>query len=459
MAFAVSHTNPEEVYVGEVEIYKSANGGQTFTKMTNWMWPNTVGYTHCDIHELVFYGSVLYVGSDGMICKTIDNGDNWINMTEGIGNRQFRKLAVSRTSGNVIVLGSQDNGTTVYTNGDWHEWLGADGSDPAVDVTNEKTIYGCTQSAQAVYKSTNGGYAGGNVNVSNPDPNGGAFVTPMTIAGDNTIILGTGEVYRSTNGMSSWSKISSFGWGWNNGSGTNYRITGLGVGYSNANYIYASETWTNHIRATSDGGSTWKDVSAGLPDQSITYINVHPSKPLKVAVAMSGYIAGKKIYVSENGGSTWTNISGTLPNLPATCVLWDEKNDGLYVGMDVGVYYKAASMSDFVPYFSGLPNVIVNELDIHQGLGKIRAATYGRGLWEAPLYGTSGITPDINVPFLARPANITVYSMQGKKICSLYADGKSAVLKMNSMPLASGVYFMHYPVSASAFGTRVFVKK
>ena len=459
LSFAASHTNPEEIYAGEIEIYRSANGGQNFTQMTEWRWPNNVGYTHCDIHELVFYGSTLYVGSDGLICKTTDNGENWINMTEGIGNRQFRKLAVSRTNGNVIVLGSQDNGTTVYTDGEWHEWLGADGSDPVIDVTDEKIIYGCTQSAQSLYKSTNGGYEGGNVNVSSPDPNGGAFVTPMTITGDNAIILGAGEVFKSTDGMQSWTKISNFGWGWNNGSGTNRRITGLGACYSNPDYLYASETWTNNIRGTSNGGSSWQDISSGLPDESITFIAVHPTKPKKVVVTMSGYSAGEKVFVSENGGSSWTNISGSLPNLPALCAIWDEKNDGLYLGMDVGIYYKGNSMSDFVPYFNGLPNVIVNELDIHQELGKIRAATYGRGLWEAQLYGTTNITTNVTIPIISSPTKITIYSLQGRKIYSVKTNNTNIMSLINHLPITSGVYYVQYPISNKPNFSKLLIKK
>ena len=60
-------------------------------------------------------------------------------------------------------------------------------------------------------------------------------------------------------------------------------------------------------------------------------------------------------------------------------------NDALYVGTDLGVYYKDASMSDWTAFGTGLPNVIVLELDINEADNSIRAATFGRGVWEAPL--------------------------------------------------------------------------
>jgi len=57
-----------------------------------------------------------------------------------------------------------------------------------------------------------------------------------------------------------------------------------------------------------------------------------------------------------------------------------------YVGTDIGVYFRDETISPFwTAYSSGLPNVIVNELEIHYTTQKLRAATYGRGIWESPL--------------------------------------------------------------------------
>ena len=42
-------------------------------------------------------------------------------------------------------------------------------------------------------------------------------------------------------------------------------------------------------------------------------------------------------------------------------------------------------MTDWAPYMTGLPNVVIKELEIHYGAGTISAATYGRGIWESPV--------------------------------------------------------------------------
>ena len=83
-------------------------------------------------------------------------------------------------------------------------------------------------------------------------------------------------------------------------------------------------------------------------------------------------------------------FSGTLPNTVANCIAYDDNNgspdDALYIGTDIGVFYRNANMSDWIPFMNGLPNVRVIDLDINKASGSIRAGTFGRGLWSSDLY-------------------------------------------------------------------------
>ena len=108
--------------------------------------------------------------------------------------------------------------------------------------------------------------------------------------------------------------------------------------------------------------------------------------PQVIWVTFSGYNAGQKVFKSKNGGTSWVNISGTLPNIPVNCVVYEKKaNNPIYIGTDRGVYYINDLLPNFVPFKFGLPNVIVDDLEIHYGAKKIVAATYGRGLWQTNL--------------------------------------------------------------------------
>jgi PKD repeat protein len=57
------------------------------------------------------------------------------------------------------------------------------------------------------------------------------------------------------------------------------------------------------------------------------------------------------------------------------------------------VYYREASMTSWMPYFQGLPNVNVSDLDIYYPTNKLRAATYARGVWQTDLYSNPTAPP------------------------------------------------------------------
>ena len=393
-ALAVSPTNPNIIHVGEINTKISKDGGATWSQTAYWNINQTdpTNYVHADIQELIYVGNTLYCGSDGLITKTDDEGETWINLTEGIGNRQFNKIAVGVSNPNKILGGSQDNGTSVYTNGLWHEWLGADGSEPYVNPENDLIIYGQEQSSNQIYVSTNGGNSFEYPITNHPSIRGGAFVTPM--AGDpnnaGNMIVGLGELYQTKDAMATWSQITSFGW-------TGSRVGDVKMCASNPNYIYTSLSYSTDIRRTKDGGATWTAIKNNLPEYgAITQIAVHPTNPEFVAISLSGYNADQRVFLSENGGDTWGDISEGLPNIPANAIAIDENNNGIYIGLDAGVYFKDDNITSWISLDHKLPNVRIMDMEISSSISKIRIGTYGRGLWEADLIDTSSLPPIAN---------------------------------------------------------------
>ena len=370
LGLAASHINPEEVHLLGILTWRSLDGGVNWVATTEWYYPNETGYTHCDMHWAHFEGGTLYVGSDGLVSKSEDSGETWIDLTTGIGIRQFYRIGGSKNDPYKLLGGAQDNGTSVYSTDHWHEWLGADGMECLVDYSNSNIVYGTTQGG-SFNKSTNGGM--NTINITQPGD--GAWVTPFVIhpTDPKTLFVGNNSgVRKTTDGMQSWETIGDFG----------STIQELAIAESNPDYIYASYGKT--IKRTKDGGENWTDISTGLPSNAISYIAIHPSNPELIAVSISGYTEGQKVYYSEDAGDTWTNYSLNLPNIPANCVtFYDDPFRSLYVGMDVGVYYIDNTLGQYETFWEGLPNVIVSELEINYQVQKIRAATYGRGLWES----------------------------------------------------------------------------
>jgi len=373
----ISPSDANEIHIAGIITWKSTDGGSNWTATTEWDYPNSTGYTHCDVHALEYVGTKLYVGSDGGLSVSTDNGGNFSPISAGMGIRMFYRLGCAKTNATTIAVGAQDNGGSVRKTTGWIDWIGADGMEAAVDHTNANIIYGSSQNG-SFYKSTNGGTSFSSVNT--PSTNG-VWTTPFVIDPNvnTTLYVGYDELYKSTNSGGTWAAISSIGIG---------DLDYIEVAPSNSNYIYVSSGTS--LYRTTNGGSTWTNISAGLGGATINRIAVHNSSPDKVAIAASG----SKIYTSTNGGTNWTNSTGNFPAVTARCLVYqNDASEGIYVGTNTGIYYKDLSLSNWIPYNQGLPIVAVNELEIYYGGSTLRAATYGRGVWEVDLYSATAQPP------------------------------------------------------------------
>ena len=385
LSFAVNPSNENEMFVGGVNLYKSSNGGTSWSCSAYWLDGSSYAYAHADYHAIEYLNnSTLFVGNDGGIFKSSNNGSNWSDLSNNLGIAQVARIGLSASSPDIIMTGMQDNGTNKYNSGTWSIVYGGDGCETAVDPTNTSVMY-CSYVYGAIKRSTNGGSSWTSIK---PSASGGAWITPFVIdPNDNsTLYSGFDHIYKTTDKGSNWSKI-----GTTPGSGN---ILQIAVAPSNSNYIYfIKEGYT--VGKTTNGGSSWASIGSGLPlsDAAPTYIAVSATDPQTLWVTFSGYESGKKVYKSTNAGSSWTNVSGNLPNLPFNTVVYQNGSDDLvYVGGDQGVYYKDNSMSNWTLYNTNLPNTVIKELEIYYDSSnpansKLRAATYGRSVWETPLAG------------------------------------------------------------------------
>ena len=368
------------------------------------------------------------------------------DLTNGLGIRQFYKIGVSQTPDVIVSGGSQDNGTSFYKAATgWKDWLGADGMESFIDKTNSNILFGTTQGGQ-LYRSNNGGNS--YVGLSEPGSGSGNWVTPFEQdpITNNVIYVGYNVIYKSTNLGGTWTPISqNFGGNLDN----------LKIAPSDNQIMYASRS--SLLFKTTDGGATdW--VQPTRPGGIINSIAIHPTNPNKVAVATT---ATDRVYVSNDGGATWTSYKKNLPNFSALALVWDDNGaDGLYLGMDYGIYYIDNTFTDWQPYSNLLPNVYVNELEINKVDGLLYAGTYGRGLWVSPLVtGTAGVDDRISnnsVSLYPNPATaqftialpkamkaeVRVFDISGKL---LIYETESSISNRHSVDvssLSSGTYFV-----------------
>jgi photosystem II stability/assembly factor-like uncharacterized protein len=374
LAIASSPLNKDEVAVGGVNVWRSTTGGTSWTCIGCWNQPTTPPYVHADIHDLDYTSTgILYAACDGGIFSF--NGSAWTNRTGTRNIAQIYKLGLSSLSPYRWITGHQDNGTNVYTGTSYSAAIGGDGMDCFIDRTNDNNMYGSLYYGD-FRRSQNGGVSW---SVITTGMTGNApWVSPWKQDPQNAsrLYAGRSQLFVSNNLGASWSQAGTIG--------SSGYIEEFAIAPSNNQVIYVIRG--SYIYKTTDGCATWTNVSGNLPifSAQASFISVHATDPNTAWVTFSGYFAGNKVFRTTNGGSTWTNISGNLPNLPANCSVYQPGTAGLiYVGMDVGIYYRDNSSSNWTLYNNGLPNVPISDLEISPAAAtKLRAATYGRGVWE-----------------------------------------------------------------------------
>lgn len=392
IAIDASPTNAEEIIAGGVNTWKSTNGGTSWILNSHWYGGGGKPYVHADLHHVLYVnGTTCFLGTDGGVARTTNSGTNWTTINGNMNIAQMYRLGLSASNPGRIVTGHQDNGTNLSNGTSWSEIYGGDGMDCFIDWNNNNVII-----ASYVYgdfqRSTNGG--GIWTNITNGLTGNGAWLSPIvqSPSSPNTYYCGYQQVFRTTNQGTSWTQMGNIG----------VTIDEIKISPSNTNIIYAVAS--NAVFKTTNGGTTWSNITNNLNINLafITDLAIDNQNPNNIYVTLSGYSAGNKVYKSINGGGVWSNYSNGLPNIPVNCIVYkNNSNQAVYVGTDMGVYYKEASMPAWIPYNNGLPNIVVSDMEIYYPTGKLRAATYARGVWETDIY-SDPLSPPVSafsIPF------------------------------------------------------------
>jgi PKD repeat protein len=396
LCISADPTNANNVFVGGVNTWKSTNGGTSWSLTNHWTstWGCGVSEVHADQHFLGYQNgtSVLFEGNDGGFYKTTDDGSNWTHLGSGLATSQVYRMSTAQTVSNEDICGLQDNGTKAFLSGSWTDEIGGDGFDCAIDYSDNNVLYGELYYGD-IQRSTNHGASW--TSITSGLSGTGYWIAPILIdpSVHTTIYIGYQDVFKSTNQGTTWTKISTW-------AGSTLRS--LAVAPSNSQYIYAATQ--SILYRTINGGTAWSNITGTIPVGSgyITSICVKNNDPNTAWVSLGGYNA-YRVYETTNGGTTWTNISSGLPSIPVMSLIQNKQNSAqteLYAGTDAGVYVKVGS-SNWMQFSTGLPNVVVTDLDIYYNANplnsKLRAGTYGRGLWQSDLYSDGPPVADFSV--------------------------------------------------------------
>ncbi len=383
----VSPTNENIIFVGGTNVWKSTNGGLTFVNSAHWYGDQGKPYVHADIHDIIFkpqpVGSTssaeVFIGCDGGVFKTTNGGQTYTDISAGLQIMQLYRMSASSYTESLLIAGSQDNGTNRFDNGVVDRVQGGDGMDCHIAANSDLSMFASFPNGDLVKSTTQGG------NFYDITPNGqsglGKWVTPTAISQSNPDIFYAGykELFKSNDAGESWMQVTTL-------LSNNATYQYIAIAPSDENTVYACTN--SRIYKTSDGGNTWGNVMTGIPSgQTLTYIAVSEENPDVAYVTLSNYTGNNKVFKTINGGASWVNISQTgLPAIPINCIAFQKNNhERVYVGTDFGVYYTDTTLTTWKDFNNGLPNTYVLDLDIFYPTLKLRAATFGRGIWESNL--------------------------------------------------------------------------
>jgi hypothetical protein len=391
------------------------------------------------------------IGESGPECSASD-ATHFQNLNGGLGSlAEVQSFALAGTSEDAMVLGLGVNGTAGVKDAslsDWPQILSEYGGPVVVDPTNAANWYVNSGPGVAIHRCAQGDAC--------TSADFSSVVTSADVGGDgdsmanlapflvdpldpSQFLIGTCRVWRGPANGIGWSSanaISPFLDGMNRpackGDPLIRSMAATAVsGGSEVIYVgmygalEGGTTLAGHVlRAVRDPSSnappTWHDLTANPVTNDTASMNrfefnissieldPHDATGNTLYVTVEGIPEPmsnlRTLYRSTDGGAHWQFLMSNLPFAPANSVAIDPQDaNTVYVATNAGVYATQdignciTSITCWSAYAAGLPRAPVTQLSVSADAQMLVAGTYGRGMWQIPLWGAGTPTTSAQV--------------------------------------------------------------
>lgn len=407
-AITVSPLNPNLIWLGGLDVWRTTNGGTSWAHLSDWaqMYGNGAdNYVHADIHVIKFKpgsDTELFIGTDGGIFATTtasapDNGMKFFELAKNYSTLQYYSCAIHPDAGAIHFIGGlQDNGTMFYRRGNiptFRDMIsGGDGALCFIDQ-NQPSIQMSTHYNNNIYF-----YSG--EKETDPIPSGGkfigtgTFVSPMDYDWKNNILFANGcneqLDYKNTFHVLNVT-VSGI-----TGSNTGKTIgTRSDVPYSNLKWSEWSPANKSNVFIGTQAGKLFKFADAAhtgtltdltpadFPTANISSIDIGGSEDT-LLVTFSNYGVAS-VWLSLNGGSSWKNVEANLPDMPVRWGIFHPlSGKQVMLATETGIWTTDNILVHNIiwsPDNQGLANVRIDMLKFRKSDNTVLAATHGRGLY------------------------------------------------------------------------------
>jgi photosystem II stability/assembly factor-like uncharacterized protein len=397
----VDPKNPDVLYTVATCVFKSSDGGNTFTGFKG----APGGDDPHDIWIDPTDGNRMLLGGDQGGTVSVDGGKTWglwYNQQTGqlyhisVDNQfPYWVYGTQQDSGNVALASRGNLGEITML--DWKPQAGFETGMTVPDPLHPNTVWGLGFRLALMKLS----YPSGQYIEVGPDLNPNETLltdqnAPMAFSPSNPheLMVGYNYLMATTDGGIHWRRLSPdltkqkpsprfpglfgrFG----------YAISSFSECTAASGTIWAG-TNNGIVQVTKDRGQTWTDVTIPklAKGSGIICIEASHRNPAEAYAAVFSQLGSKSadFYRTRDYGRSWTHIVGGLPNdaVPrqAYVIRADTKRDGLlFAGIDGGVYVSFDDGDHWQSLLLNMPTTQFSDLQIHGN--DLVASTFGRGVW------------------------------------------------------------------------------
>ncbi|MFA5816779.1 MAG: hypothetical protein WC865_14285 [Bacteroidales bacterium] len=305
-----------------------------------------------------------------------------------------QSVAYSGTQDNSGIFGPIKLGTPIDGAVDWKyvwldPWSGGDGFITIPDPTDPGSVY---YESQNGYLNRKNMVTGETVFIqpkteADESPMRTSWLTPyfISVHSPTTLYYGANKVYKSINRGDSWYRLSPDLCYSEDPFRKSRAINALAESPMKPGLLYAG-TEKGAVWVSRDDGINWIEISEDLPIKTVGQICSSRHQESRVYVVMkSNDVDDYKpyLFLSENKGSSWKSISAGLPNDRVNFILEDPYlPDLIYIGTDRGVFTSPDKGKSWISISKGLTTASIQKLAWAEENSYLVAATHGQSLFS-----------------------------------------------------------------------------